>query len=70
MIYVASIASSDLAVRPSRQAQIASLKVDKTSIAIPSEDADFADVFSPDLIVKLSEYTGINNHTIKLINGK
>lgn len=30
---------------------------------------DFVDMFFPDLTSKLSEYTKINNHTIKLVNG-
>ena len=35
---------------------------------ISTEYSDFANVFSPKLALKLPEYTGINNHAIKLID--
>ena len=35
---------------------------------VSNEYINFADVFSPDLTSKFSEYTKINNHTIKLVN--
>ena len=37
---------------------------------MPAEYLDFADVFSPGLASKLLEYTGVNNHTIKLFDGQ
>ncbi len=55
-------------VHPSKRAQIAHLKADKVPTKIPSEYVDFADVFSPKLAVELPEYTGINNHTIELVD--
>ncbi len=52
----------------SRRAQIAHLKADEAPSKVPSEYTDFANVFSPKLAAKLSEYTEINNHTIKLVD--
>ena len=49
---------------------IALLKADKTTTAIPSKYAIFADVFSKDLAAKLPEHTGIINYTIELIKGQ
>ncbi len=50
----------------SKRAQIAHLKADEASTKVPSEYADFADVFSPKLAAELPEHTGINNHAIEL----
>ncbi len=55
-------------MHPSKRVQIAHLKGDEAPSKVPSEYANFADVFSPKLAVKLSEYTGINNHAIKLVD--
>ena len=41
----------------------------KAPIKIAAEYSDFADVFSPDLAFELSEHTGINDHTIDLVEG-
>ncbi len=53
---------------PSRRAQIAHLKVDEAPTKVPSEYADFADVFSPKIAAELSEHTGINDHAIELVD--
>ncbi len=55
-------------MHPSKKAQIAHLKADEVSIKVLSKYADFADVFSTKLAVELPEYTGINDHTIKLVD--
>ena len=69
VVYVATF-SIDLGdeVHPSKKAQIAYLKADKVSIKVSSKYADFVDIFSPKLAVKLLEYTGINNYAIKLVD--
>ncbi len=54
----------------SKKAQIAHLKVDVAPSKVPSRYADFADVFSPKLAAELSEYIGINNHTIELVDDR
>lgn len=51
-------------------AKIAVLLWDKTPTEVPAKYFDYADVFSFDLTMKLSENTDINKYTIKLIKGK
>ncbi len=62
-----SIDSGD-EVHPSRRAQIAHLKANEASTEVPSEYADFADVFSPKLAAELPEHTKINDHAIELVD--
>ena len=51
----------------SKRAQIAHLKADKAPIEVPSEYADFANVFSSKLAAELSEH-GISDHAIELVD--
>ncbi len=55
-------------VHPSRRAQIAHLKADEAPTEVPSEYADFAEVFSTKLAAELPEHTGINDHAIELVD--
>ncbi len=55
-------------MHPSRSAQIAYLKADEASSKVSSEYANFADVFSPKLAVKLPKHTRINDHIIQLVD--
>ncbi len=55
-------------VHPSKRAQIAHLKADEAPTKVPSKYADFADVFSPKLNAELPKHTGINDHTIELVD--
>ncbi len=55
-------------VHPSRKAQIAYLKANETPSEVSGKYADFVDFFSPKLAAELLEYTGINDHTIKLVD--
>ncbi len=57
-------------MHPSKRAQIAQLKADEAPTKVPSEYADFADVFSPKLATELPEYTGINDHAIELVDDR
>ena len=59
-----------MAIHPSREAQISALIQDKAPTKVPSEYADYVDVFSFDLAMELSENTGINKHAIELQDGK
>ncbi len=61
---------SDDEVHPSRRAQSAHLKADEAPTEVPKEYAGFVDVFSPKLAVELPEYTGINDHAIKLVDDR
>ena len=40
----------------------------KAHISIPTEYFNFADIFSPELALKLLEHTRIHDHTIKLVD--
>ena len=57
-------------IHPSRAAQIAALKQDEAPTKVSSKYADYADIFSFNLAIKLPENTGINKHAIKLRDGK
>ena len=57
-------------MHPSKRAQIAYLKADKTFTKVPSKYTDFTDVCLPKLAVELSKYTRINNHTIELVDDR
>ena len=52
----------------SRRAQIAYLKANKAFSEMPSEYTDFADVFSPKLVVELLKHMEINNDPIELVD--
>ena len=59
-----------MAIHLSRTAQILALIQDKAPTKVLPEYADYADVFSFDLAMKLPENTGINEHAIELQDGK
>ena len=69
VIYVA-ILSSEMAIHPSRLAQIASLKAEEAPVTVLAKYLDYANVFFEKLAVVLSEHTEINTHAIKLEEGK
>ena len=58
----------DADVHPSRGPQITDLIAKETPTKVPVEYADFADVFSPDLASELPGHTGINDHSIELVD--
>lgn len=62
--------SQNLDVYPSRKTQIAFLKVNKAFISDLSKYANFADIFSKNLAVKLPKYIRNNNYAINWIKGK
>ena len=66
LIYVVFV-NRDLNVYTSCRAHMVLLMVDKTSGSILFKYTNLIDVFSKDLAVELSEYIGINDFTIKLI---
>ncbi len=53
---------------PSRKAQIAHLKADEALSEVFDEYANFADVFSPKLTIKLPKHTEINDYAIELVD--
>ena len=65
-----SSSSLKLNVHPSRRLQVSGLIAEGAPTKVPAEYLEFADVFFPDLASELSEYTGINDHAIKLVDGQ
>ena len=57
-------------MHPSRRAKIAVLVANEAPTSIPTEYSDFTDVFSLELASELPEYTEINDHAIKLVDGQ
>ena len=55
-------------MHPSRRAQIAHLKADKTPTKVLNKYANFVDALLPKLAVKFSKHTKINDHTIVLVD--
>ena len=60
----------DIDVHPFRRTQLSGLIVKKASTKISTEYLDFTDIFFLDLVFKFLEYTGINNHAIKLVEAQ
>ena len=61
---------AEMAIHPSRAAQILTLIQDEAPTKVSLEYADYADVFSFDLAMELPKNTGINKHAIELQDGK
>ena len=55
-------------VYPSRRPQVFGLVAEKAPTKVSAEYSDFADIFSLDLVSKLPEHIGINNHAIELVD--
>ena len=72
VVYVAAMEGplAGMAIHPLREAQILALIQDEAPTKVLSKYADYADVFSFDLAMELPENTSINEHAIKLQNGK
>ena len=74
VVHVASLSSAPLVasldVYPSRRPQISGLIAKEAPTKVPAKYSDFADVFSPDLVIELPEHTEINTHAIDLEEGK
>ncbi len=77
MVYVAALELAiAMPIHPSKASQVlddptlAAPQWDKAFTKIPAEYSDYADVFSSDLAMELPEHTGMNEHTIELIEGK
>lgn len=73
VIYIAALEATevaDMAIHPSRIAQIAAFQWNRTPIKILAQYAGYADVFSFVLTIELLENTSIDEHAIKLVEGK
>ena len=62
-----SASQLELDVHPSWRPQISGLIAKKTLIKVSAKYSDFEDIFSPDLASELPKHTGINDHTIELV---
>lgn len=51
-----------------KKAQIAYLKIDETPTKVLNKYANFVEIFSLKLIIKLPKYISINDYIIKLID--
>ena len=60
----------ELDIHLSRRPQISGLIAKETPTKVSLKYLDFADVFFLDLASKFSEYNGINNYAIELVNGQ
>ena len=54
-------------MHPSKKVQKAILKADETPTKVLSHYANFADLFSPKLVVELPEHIEINDYALKLV---
>ena len=73
VVHIVSLSSTPLItlldVHPFRGPQISSLITKEAPMKVPAKYLDFANIFSSDLASELLEHSGINDHTIKLVNG-
>ena len=69
-MHVAALKALEPAVHPSQAPLLGALQQDKALTEIPPEYADYTKVLSPDLAMELLENTGINEHTIELVEDK
>ncbi len=69
MVYVL-VLEAEMSIYPVRVAQMAILQRDKIPTKISMEYTDYPNIFSFNLAIELPENTGINKHTIELVEGK
>ena len=67
---IASLGSSPFNIYPFQRPQISSLITEKALRKVSDKYANFADVFSLDLVSKLSKHLEINDHAIELVDGQ
>ena len=69
VVYIKAIAKSTIMpIYPSGQSEVALLTSEEKGIS--AEYSDFSDIFSLDSAVELLVHTGINNHSINLLDDK
>lgn len=69
-MHVAVLKISEPIAHPTRALLLAVLKQTPGPIEITLEYIDDLDVFSPGLVMELSENTGVNKYVLELIKGK
>ena len=60
----------EIPMHSKKQAQVGVLFLDKASTEVPAEYSNYSDVLLVENAVKLPENPGMNEHTIKLEEGK
>ena len=70
VVHVAIREREEMPVHSKRQAQVGALLFDEALTKIPAEYSDYSDVFSAENAAELPENTGMNEHAIKLEEGK
>ncbi len=70
VVHMSALDVAESSIYPSQAVQMAALQWDKVPTKIPAKYSDYVDVFSLDLAMELLENTGMNKHTIELIDGK
>ena len=75
IVHVRSVSSdtslnSLLDVHPSHRLQLSGLIAKEALTKVSAKYLDFVDVFSSDLVSELLKHTGINNHTIELVDSQ
>ena len=69
VVYVLALAEpTTVPIHPFCQAKVAALTSEETRIH--AEYSNFSNVFSSDSVAELPEHTGINNHSINLLDDK
>lgn len=72
LVHVAALEAllPGMTIYSSREAQISALKQNEAPVEVLPKYADYADLFSFHLAMELPENTGINEHAMKLQEGK
>ena len=70
IIYVVIWKQEEMLVHSKKQAQVEALLFDKAPIEVLVEYFDYSNIFSAENTAELLEYTGMNNHAIKLEESK
>ena len=70
VVHVAIWKQEEMPVHSKKQAQVGALLLDKAPTKVPAEYSDYRDVFSAENAAELPENPGMNEHAIKLEEGK
>ena len=70
VVHVAIRKWEKMPVHSKKQAQVGALLFNKASTKVLVEYSNYSNIFSAENVAELSKYTGINDHVIKLEEGK
>ena len=69
-MHMAILEQEKIPMHSEKQAQIGALIFDEAFTAVPGNLSHYSNVFSTEYVIELPEYTGINDHAIKLEKSK